>query len=124
MSIYKCPICEQGYLEIIMERTGPIGYRETEINIVNNSCGCVKMLGGEVGLAIMSYKDKAQIKHKVCEHCGQSAATIHNPIRAWAGEYQDICTACFKAEQDAFYGNFIKLYGLEEYKRRSKKEDY
>lgn len=101
---YTCPICKQGYITIEKERTGPLGFRETDYDITNKTCECITYDCELIALAIMGYKDEKYIKNETCESCGEREATINYPIKPWAGEYKKICPNCFQIEMDQLKG--------------------
>lgn len=93
---YICPFCEKGQMTIYTERTGPKGFRTTDWFVTNQTCDCEIYESDNTLMAIESFKDYDQIKNDICECCKENQSTIHNPIKAWLGEYEDICTECFK----------------------------
>lgn len=92
---YTCPICEKGTMTIWTERSGPPGFRETDWFVKDKTCDCKIPPSNHMLMAIESFKDENEIENKTCERCGNSPSTIHNPIRSWMGEFEDICTDCF-----------------------------
>lgn len=40
MTTYKCPVCNQGEINILAKRTGPPGFRDTKYHIVDRTCIC------------------------------------------------------------------------------------
>jgi len=105
---YICPICDKGNITIEQERTGPPGFRDTDYNILKKTCECITYDCETVALAIKSYKDNKYIKHEVCENCGEAEANIHYPMKAWAGEYKDICSSCFEVEMKNLEAKYSK----------------
>lgn len=96
---YTCPICDEGKITITSERTGPRGFRETEYKLEGTTCGCITVNIYNLAIALeMSADAKKYIKNNICEDCLEEKATIHYPIKAWMGEYKDICPDCFKKE--------------------------
>ncbi len=93
---YTCPICEKGTMTIWTERSGPPGFRDTDWFLDNKTCDCEIYESDNMLMAIQSFNDYKLIKKDICENCEENKATIHNPVKAWLGEYEDICTNCFK----------------------------
>lgn len=105
--LYLCPICENE-LDIIEERTGSPGFRDTDYYIVNKTCKCITYECNSIAMAIQSYKNEKLIKKDDCEECGVEKATIHYPVKSWAGEYKDICSHCFKKEMEKLKEQYVK----------------
>ena len=97
---YICPICNEGTIEIISERTGPPGFRETDYYFGEINCDCITYQCENVAIAIKYSADKDTIKAAICQECNDEKATVHYPIRAWLGEYKDICPSCFRKEME------------------------
>ena len=95
MKVYKCPICKKGNITIETQRTGPTGFRDTDIDIVDTTCDCITYKCEATAMAIIHTND---VKSKVCEDCGCKNPMIHYPVRSWVGEWKDICVECFKKE--------------------------
>lgn len=93
---YTCPICEKGTMTIWTERGGPRGNRMTDWFVKDRTCDCEFVESDAILMAIETFKDENEIKNKTCERCGKNESTVHNPVRSWLGEYEDICTDCFK----------------------------
>ncbi|MFE4029114.1 hypothetical protein ACFX4N_23455 [Priestia sp. YIM B13551] len=93
---YLCPICNQGHITIITERTGPPGFRDTDYDITKQTCECITFHGEVISMAIMSYTDEKNIPKGICESCDEMEATIKYPTKSWVGEYKNICSSCFE----------------------------
>ena len=104
---YVCPICENE-LEINAERTGPAGFRVTDYSIQNKTCNCITYECDVIAMAIKSYKNEKLIEKDDCEECKVEKATVHYPVKPWAGEYKDICSYCFKKEMENLKEQFAK----------------
>ncbi|MCZ8493602.1 hypothetical protein [Priestia megaterium] len=93
MTVYKCPICKQGDIEIHTTRSGPPGFRMTDYEMLNRSCDCITKTGEAISMAIIDSQE--EFPKTTCELCGESEATVKYPTKSWVGEYSYICTDCF-----------------------------
>lgn len=107
---YICPICNEGTIEIISERTGPPGFRTTDYDFGETTCDCITYKCEATAIAIS--EDKKRIESDICQECKDEKATIHYPVKSWAGEYKDICPSCFKKEMEALDAKWAKEHQI------------
>lgn len=106
-----CPICKENTITVIKERVGSPGYRETEYTITN-TCDCKIPNYDYVAIGIESYNvnigtintiynsDKVDLNN-ICTDCNKNKVIVNYPVRAWCGEYKEICLDCFIKEIEA-----------------------
>lgn len=106
-----CPICNENTITIKKERVGPPGFRETEYT-VTNTCKCeipscdniaIGIEGYNINLGVIDtiYEYEIVDKNNICVDCNKENVAVKYPVRAWCGEYKEICRDCLIKEIEA-----------------------
>ncbi|TCN10758.1 hypothetical protein EV581_104148 [Bacillus sp. BK006] len=92
---YKCPVCEQGEIKIVSERSGRPGFRDADLSLDSSTCNCITYDCEAVCLAVIDSADQRKTLAPTCEHCHEAEATIPYPVIPGLGKYESICPNCF-----------------------------
>ncbi|WDC90829.1 hypothetical protein [Priestia megaterium] len=101
---YKCPVCEQGEIEIVSERSGRPGFRDVDLYLSNKTCNCITYDCEAVCEAIMDAGDPRKKLNPTCEDCHEAVATIPYPVGIY--KYVSICPNCFTKKMTELKKNY------------------